>query len=91
MILSQGHTVYLGPAATSTDYFAAISPELECPARYNPADYFMQLTCESLLVVMLSRFVAVSVSLTLVLSFCRRGCGRDGRTGEWQVAHRQAG
>ena len=44
MILSQGHTVYLGPAATSTDYFAAISPELECPARYNPADYFMQLT-----------------------------------------------
>ena len=56
MILSQGHPGYLGPAAPSTDYFAAISPELECPARYNPADYFMQLTCESL--VMLSRFVA---------------------------------
>ena len=44
MILSEGRTVYFGPAASSADYFASISPELECPAKYNPADYFMQLT-----------------------------------------------
>jgi ABC-type multidrug transport system ATPase subunit len=44
MILSQGRTVYFGPAASSTDYFASIAPELECPVKYNPADYFMQLT-----------------------------------------------
>lgn len=47
MILSEGRTVFMGPATGSTEYFASISPELECPAKYNPADYFMQLTYQA--------------------------------------------
>jgi ABC-type multidrug transport system ATPase subunit len=38
MLMSQGRCVYFGQASKSVDYFAGIG--LQCPDRFNPADYF---------------------------------------------------
>ena len=40
LLLMDGHTIYQGPAKTSTDYFRGIG--FDCPKYANPADYYLK-------------------------------------------------
>ncbi|EGD79576.1 ABC transporter [Salpingoeca rosetta] len=41
LLLSEGHTMYFGPAADAVGYFGSIG--YGCPDEFNPADYFLDL------------------------------------------------
>jgi hypothetical protein len=39
MVLSEGKTMYYGPCEGAVEFFASVG--FQCPATYNPADYFL--------------------------------------------------
>jgi ABC-type multidrug transport system ATPase subunit len=42
LLLSEGLSMYFGPAAGAVDYFS--SAGFGCPSHYNPADHFLDVT-----------------------------------------------
>lgn len=43
-LISEGRTMFAGPAGQAVAYFAALDPAYACPALFNPADWFLDLT-----------------------------------------------